>query len=55
MIGLAAMGLVMLDNTDMEVLADACAQQHRSEFAITCAPLRIPNGTGSPVNPIALF
>ena len=28
---------------------------NRWEFLVTIAPLRIPNGTGSPVNPIAMF
>jgi kynurenine formamidase len=55
MIGLVAMGLVMLDNPDVEVLAEAARTAGRSEFLLTCAPLRIPAGTGSAVNPIAVF
>lgn len=55
MVGLVAMGLVMLDNPDVEVLADAVRETGRSEFLLTCAPLRIPRGTGSAVNPIAVF
>jgi kynurenine formamidase len=55
MVGLAAMGLVMLDNTDAEALADACRLHKRAEFLVTCAPLRIPGGTGSAVNPLAVF
>jgi kynurenine formamidase len=54
-VGLVAMGLCMLDSTDMEVLADACRKFGRHEFAMVLAPLRIPGGTGSPVNPLALF
>jgi kynurenine formamidase len=55
MVGLVAMGLVMLDNPDVEVLADAIRHTGRSEFLVACAPLRIPAGTGSAVNPIAIF
>ena len=55
MIGLVAMGLVMLDNPDVECLAEAARTASRSEFLVTCAPLRIPGGTGSAVNPIAVF
>jgi kynurenine formamidase len=55
MIGLVAMGLVMLDNPDVEVLAEAARTAGRSEFLLTCSPLRIPGGTGSAVNPIAVF
>ena len=29
--------------------------RHRWEFMLTIAPLPIPHGTGSPVNPIATF
>ncbi|MHB8612018.1 MAG: cyclase family protein [Candidatus Dormibacteraceae bacterium] len=54
-VGLVAMGLCMLDSTDMERLAAACREHGRNEFALIVAPLRIPGGTGSPVNPIALF
>jgi kynurenine formamidase len=55
MIGLVAMGLVMLDNPDVEALAEAAQTVGRSEFLLSCAPLRIPAGTGSAVNPIAVF
>jgi kynurenine formamidase len=55
MIGLVAMGLVLLDITDMEKLAGACQRHRRHEFLLTVAPLVVPRGTGSPVNPIAVF
>ncbi len=54
-IGLAAMGLCLLDNTDMEALGAATAQFRTTEFVLFASPLRIPGGTGSPTNPIALF
>jgi kynurenine formamidase len=55
MIGLAAMGLVFVDNPSVEELAAYARETARYEFLFTCAPLRIPGGTGSPVNPIAVF
>jgi kynurenine formamidase len=54
-IGLAAMGLIMLDNVAMEPLAEACAAERRSEFMFVVAPLRVPKGTGSAVNPLCIF
>ena len=45
----------MFDNQDLEGLAAAAAERNRWEFILTIAPLPIPNGTGSPVNPIAIF
>lgn len=52
---LIAMGTPMLDNCDLDPLAAAAAQRNRWEFMITIAPLVVPRGTGSPVNPIAVF
>ncbi|MFI4974952.1 MAG: cyclase family protein [Caulobacterales bacterium] len=55
MVGLVAMGLHLLDNLNLEDLAAACAEARRWAFLLTLAPLRIEGGTGSPLNPIALF
>jgi hypothetical protein len=49
------MGLVMLDNPSLTELMGVCESLGRTEFLLMAAPLRIPNGTGSPVNPIAAF
>ncbi|MBI2969886.1 MAG: cyclase family protein [Gammaproteobacteria bacterium] len=54
-IALAAMGLILLDIPALEPLVEACAKEKRSDFLVTMAPLRIRGGTGSPVNPIAVF
>jgi kynurenine formamidase len=54
-ITLAAMGLILLDIPALEPLVELCAEQGRSDFLVTMAPLRIKGGTGSPVNPIAIF
>ena len=48
-------GVALLDSALLEPLAQACADERRYEFMFMAAPLKIPRGTGSPVNPIALF
>jgi kynurenine formamidase len=55
MVGLVSMGLHLLDNLDLEAVSEACVEADRWEFLLTLAPLRIPGGTGSPLNPIAMF
>ena len=54
-VGLVAMGLWLIDNCDLEELAKECEKRGRWEFLLTIGPLRIRGGTGSPVNPIAVF
>ena len=54
-LALVALGMPLLDNLDLEVLAREAARLNRSTFLFVCAPLRIPGGTGSPVNPLAIF
>jgi kynurenine formamidase len=54
-VGIVAMGLWLIDNCDLEDLASTCDRLGRWEFMLTIAPLRIHAGTGSPVNPLALF
>ena len=49
------MGLVLLDNANFEALAATCAKLNRWEFQLVIAPLVLIGGTGSPVNPIAIF
>ena len=55
MCALAGMGLHLLDNLDLEELARAAADEGCWSFLLTIAPLRVEGGTGSPINPIALF
>ena len=52
---LVAMGVHLLDNLELRGLAEACAARKRWEFFFSVAPLRVAGGTGSPVNPIAIF
>jgi kynurenine formamidase len=49
------LGVHVIDNCDLEALADAAASRKRWDFLFTVAPLAIVGGTGSPVNPIATF
>jgi kynurenine formamidase len=52
---LTILGVHLIDRADFEALAEAAAARNRWEFMVTLAPLPIPKGTGSPVNPIAVF
>lgn len=52
---ISAMGLVLLDYLRVEELAVHCRDLGRHEFLFVAAPLAIPGGTGSPVNPLAIF
>ncbi|MGO9150843.1 MAG: cyclase family protein [Acidimicrobiales bacterium] len=52
---ITAMGMLAADSLDLEDLAEACAAEHRWEFMVVLAPLRIPRATGSPFNPIAVM
>ena len=52
---LTMLGMQLIDRGDFDALAEAAAERNRWEFMLTIAPLPIPNGTGSPVNPIAIF
>ncbi|CAB5240803.1 unannotated protein [freshwater metagenome] len=54
-LALPGMGIPLLDNLYLESLAQACGQEKRWTFQIALAPLNIPRGTGSPVNPIAIL
>jgi kynurenine formamidase len=53
--GIAGIGLHLLDNLDTRALTTACAQRRRYAFFTVIAPLRVDKGTGSPINPIAIF
>ena len=54
-LAIAGLGVHMFDNCDLEALSEAAAGYDRWEFLLTVAPLPVPGGTGSPVNPIATF
>ena len=50
-----AYGMALIDNCALAPLSEACAEEDRFEFMLTVAPLVVPGGTGSPVNPLATF
>lgn len=54
-VAIAGMGMALVDNLRLDDLVAACAEHRRWEFLLSIAPLRIPGGTGSPVNPLAVF
>ncbi len=54
-IGIAAIGLWLLDNANLEPLASVCAELGTWEFALVLAPLPFVGATGSPMNPLALL
>jgi kynurenine formamidase len=52
---LTILGIHLVDRADLDAVAETAAELGRYEFMLTIAPLPIPNGTGSPVNPLAIF
>jgi len=52
---LIAVGSPILDNLDFEAAGDEAAKRNRWAFLLTAAPLTVKGGTGSPLNPIAVF
>jgi kynurenine formamidase len=55
LLAIVAMGMPLMDNLNLEQLAREAASRSRPTFLFFAAPLRIRGGTGSPVNPLALF
>lgn len=54
-IGMAAMGLWLLDNPTFEELAPVCRRLGRWVFQTILAPLKLERATGCPVNPLAVL
>jgi kynurenine formamidase len=54
-LAVTAMGMPLLDNMNLDTLAATCAEEGRWEFLFVAVPLRLPGGTGSPINPLAIF
>jgi kynurenine formamidase len=50
-----ALGLHLIDYLQFDGLAPLCDQVGRWSFLCVIAPLSLPTGTGSPVNPIAIL
>jgi kynurenine formamidase len=55
MVGLARLGMPLIDSVQVDELAGVCEELDRFEFLLSVAPPRIHGLTGVPVNPIAVF
>ena len=52
---IVAMGMPLFDNLDLEAVAAEALRQNRWEFLLVASPLAMDGGTGSPLNPLAIF
>jgi kynurenine formamidase len=50
-----ALGINILDNQDLEALAETAAKLKRWEFMMVINPMPVTGGTGSPMNTLAIF
>lgn len=55
MVAIPYLGLPILDNTELDALGRACAEEGRWEFFVSVAPWRFKGATSSPANPLAMF
>jgi len=54
-LALVALGVDIFDNLDFERVVETARRLNRYEFLFSAAPLRVEKGTGSPINPLAIF
>jgi kynurenine formamidase len=54
-LAIVAMGIHLLDYLQFEDVRAVCESKRRWEFLFVAAPLFVVGGTGSPLNPIAVF
>ena len=54
-LAVTSLGIHLLDYLQLEPVRSKCEAAGRWEFLVVAAPLRIVGGTGSPLNPIAIF
>jgi kynurenine formamidase len=52
---IASMGMACADSLQFEELVKVCEEENRWTFMVVASPLRLPQGTGSLFNPIAIF
>lgn len=48
------LGVTLTEIAWLEDLANDCASDKQYDFLYAAAPLKIVNGTGAPVNPLAI-
>ena len=49
------MGVSIIENLDLEQAVETARRLKRYEFMLTFAPIPVEGGTGSPINPLAVF
>jgi kynurenine formamidase len=54
-LALVAMGMPLLDNLNLDALADEARKREQWTFFFMASPLIVNGGTGSPLNPLILF
>jgi len=52
---ISAMGMICADNLQLEDVYAFCESLRCREFLVAATPLRLPSGTGSLFNPVAIF
>jgi kynurenine formamidase len=55
LLSLIALGMPLMDDLDLEALAAEATARSRPTFLFVASPLRVRGGTGSPLNPLAIF
>ena len=54
-LGICGMGMTLMHNLETDRLVSSCRERSRYEWLFTMAALKVPGGTGSPANPLAIF
>jgi kynurenine formamidase len=54
-LAITALGIDIMDNLDLEQLAETAARLNRWEFLFVASPVPVIGGTGFPANPLAIF
>jgi kynurenine formamidase len=54
-LAIRVMGVDIFDNLDLERLAATAKRYGQYEFLFMAAPMQVTGGTGSPLNPLAIF
>ncbi len=54
-LAITALGIDILDNQDLEAVAETAARLNRWEFLLMVAPVPVTGGTGFPANALAIF
>jgi kynurenine formamidase len=54
-VAIVSLGLLVIDNADLEALAETAARLNRWEFMFSAAPIPVTGGTGSMLNAIATY